>query len=73
MYLNILTKKKKSWEFEVIGPRPSFGVNHEIRLYVDSSLSLDVNTTIASTSVKCSCVRNIVMKIFAYYTSALFQ
>jgi hypothetical protein len=71
LYLNIL--KKTGGEFEVIGLRPLFGLNHEICLYVDSSPSLDVNTTIVSTSVKCSCFSNIVMKVFTYYTSAFFQ
>ena len=59
MFLNLLTKKKKKnilGEFAVIWPRPLFGVNHEICLCVDSSQSLDVSTTVISTSVKCSCV-----------------
>lgn len=61
LYLNLLTKKWGRGEFEIIGPRPLFGINHEICLCVYSSLSLDVNNTIVSTSVKCSCVSNIVM------------
>ena len=58
VFKSINKKKKKPilGEFAVIWPRPLFGVNHEICLCVDSSQSLDVSTTVISTSVKCSCV-----------------